>query len=135
MNDLDDAWERAHRRFWKWQRGALAAHLWLYAVANICLILFTSGLPVNTARDFLRSLGIANIPWITINWGVLLLIHVVAFGAASAWERIFRRVVEYEWLLESGEKPKRRSQRLEWTEEDAQFDGDYDMVDGAYLRR
>ncbi len=134
MDDFDVAWERARRGFWTLRRRELAAHLGVYAVINIYLLSFASGLPVTTAPDFLRAVGIWNIPWITIHWGVIALIHVISYVAAAGWERGFRRALEYELVWDASEKPKMHSRRLELREDSTRFDDEPGAADEAYYR-
>ena len=116
--EIDSAWNNASRRFWNARRRELALHIALFVLVNGYLLLFAPlALPVTTAPDFLRDI-ISNIPWLTIHWTVLVLIHVLGVLAAVLWEREFHG----ELAPAEVEKPKKRPHRLAVPDEDEAFD-------------
>lgn len=100
--DYDRAWDKVSKRFWRRRWRELIIHTVLYIAATYYAFLNPQAAPGFTPAYgpliFLHDLGFQNVPWIALNWGVVLAAHillVIGFGIAT---RIFRYSVERELL-------------------------------------
>ncbi len=130
--DYDRAWDKVSRKFWHKQWRVLIAHTIVFVVVNLYLFLrpqsaltFTTGYP---PLIFLRDFGLENVPWVTLNWGIILGLHLILLIGVGLGERIFRYGVERELLRDFArvnsinEKRKIRPSYAALSEEDEAFD-------------
>src|SRR5689334_2751759 len=99
QNDLgyDRAWAKVGQKFWRRRRRELAIHIGLFMVIQLVLFVFV---PIGVlAIDIgYRVFGFIDanwiyIPWMSIFWGVVLLLHLAAIIGAAITARIFRSSV------------------------------------------
>ncbi|MBZ0293495.1 MAG: hypothetical protein K8L99_13085 [Anaerolineae bacterium] len=120
MDDIDVTWQPMMTRFWRQRRRELCLHIILFGIINAILLADPYGLSlVATAPPVLKQIGIDNIPWLTIHWATVLLIHILVVASAALWSRVFRAEIAHQLgrdLSHLQEKPKNRLAE-DWDEE------------------
>jgi hypothetical protein len=136
--DYDRAWDKVSQQFWRRRWRELVIHfalfvgvqfLMLFEIIGRGTMFFVNDWPL----IFLRDMSIDQLPYGTVNWAVILIIHFLALMAIGIGERVFRYSVERELLRDFArvnsidEKRKMRPSYAALSEDDEAFD----MLDEA----
>jgi hypothetical protein len=135
--DYDRAWAKVSKKFWRRRRRELAIHIGLFMVVQLVLFVFVpvGVLAINIGY---RVFGLVDanwvyIPWMSIFWGIVLLIHLAGLIGAALTARIFRYNVERELLRDfarANRMDEKRKNRPSYNELDDQESG-FVVIDEA----
>ncbi len=104
MPNYQESWKRTLQPFWHYRLRELLLHIAIYIPVNLSLLFDnTNGLhstsPYWLYQNFtwLFDLFSGHIPWLTINWGVILLLHIGFVVTAAGWSRFLRHKIAREY--------------------------------------
>jgi hypothetical protein len=105
QNDLDyeRAWDKVSKQFWRRRWRELAIHSALFIIMQLLMLFEVIGRGTmfytnNEPYLFLFNMGIDQLPYFTVNWALILAVHIIILVGITLGERIFRSNVERELL-------------------------------------
>lgn len=131
--DYDRAWAKVSKTFWRRRLRELGVHAALFLIVQLLMLLDVIGsgtifYTYNEPYLFLKHMGIDKLPYITVNWAVIFIIHGIVLMGMALGERVFRYAVEREMLRDFAqanrmdEKRKNRPTYHNLSEEDANLE-------------
>ena len=139
--DYDRAWEKVSKQFWRKRRRELGIHVGLFVLIQLLIFAFipVGVLAFNVGYPILGIyINWVYLPWISIFWGIALLIHMAGLVGAALAVRIFRYNVERELLRDFAqinqmdEKRKMRPSYSELSDHEPGFDVMDEADEAAY---
>ena len=102
MDHYHNLWNNGLKDFWQYRLRELATHIIVFAVLNLIILngnfsnLSTPSITFVELFTFLPE-AFDDIPWLTIIWGVMLLLHIGFVVTAAGWSRFFRYKIAREY--------------------------------------
>jgi hypothetical protein len=101
--DYDRAWDKVSQQFWRRRIRELIIHAALFLIVQLLMLFEVVGrgtifYTYNEPYLFLKHMGIDQLPYFTVNWAVIFIIHGIVLMGMALGERIFRYSVERELL-------------------------------------